>query len=66
MNVFAYRLALCKLGYKITLSKVVKQNRTCELFMNAYVIVSQQYYYIDRGQGTLSCFLKVVQLDDLV
>ena len=29
------------------LPKVVKQNGAHELFMNAYVVVGQRYYYID-------------------
>ena len=48
MKVFAYRSALCT-GWKINLMfpKVVKHNGAHELFMNTYVVVGQQYYYID-------------------
>ena len=49
MKVFAYRSALCRLGdINLVLPKVVKQNGAHELFIRTYfVVVSQQYYYID-------------------
>ena len=44
MKVFAYRSALCRLGYK----PYVTEGRQTKQLMNRYVVVGQRYYYIDN------------------
>ena len=46
MKVFAYRSALCRLEYKPYVTEGRQAKRE---LMNTYVVVGQQYYYIDAN-----------------